>query len=607
MFNPKVSVGASIKRPSELKDVSLTSVLDGIESGGNSKALIERVRIGEADKNLLPYICFSGTFTYRNEESLVSHSSLIVLDFDEKHLKGSTPEEFKAKLTEDPFIYAVFISPSGNGVKALVRIQDANRHRDHFRALDSKYGLDESGSDPSRACYVSYDPDIYINPQAFVFSDLLKEKESKKIEPTPNGVRGVWKQSKYECMDVPTRMIARSDHGEKHHVLAKAAYLTGGFVASGLIDGKIAKGILEHEISKKEGVKDLKSAYRTIHECMSDGFKDPATLFDRKSKQIINEFGETIFSFLVTPDDVMTELLSRRDNLMQRTWSTGSKELDKHFLWKKNKLVVNLGHDKVGKTLKSLNLLMANAVNHGWRFIIYAIENTEEDIYQELIELVIGKRMDSTGDPSKDKWQMTNEEFSFAVDFVNEHFKIIDPNSGFSIDELLAKCAELLETKSYQYLLIDPFNALSQKSTYSYNDFIQDSNKLRIFTRDYCGIFLNIHTKTEAKKKSKVNGKRPVPERYDGEFGSNWANKCDTFLVTHRDGQVQTPDSERFVTTIFVESERNTKLGTQPHTRFDDPFIDGFRMRYSNYKFLDEGANNPLFESPFNGNKVSYE
>jgi hypothetical protein len=80
----------------------------------------------------------------------------------------------------------VFTSPSGDGLKLIVRIpKEIKDHRSHFIALkeyyNSKY-FDESCVNESRICYMSSDKDIFINKVSDVFRDKAKHKEIVKKE-----------------------------------------------------------------------------------------------------------------------------------------------------------------------------------------------------------------------------------------------------------------------------------------------------------------------------------------------------------------------------------------------------------------------------------------
>lgn len=116
------------------------------------------------------YVCFSGTFSKRGDEYLKLHSGMMVLDFDNL----DNWQVVKQLLLADPFFDTelLFRSPSGNGLKWLIPINYIEDSQEHwFNAINNylktTYGLtaDKSGKDLSRACFLPYDPEIYINPQ----------------------------------------------------------------------------------------------------------------------------------------------------------------------------------------------------------------------------------------------------------------------------------------------------------------------------------------------------------------------------------------------------------------------------------------------------------
>jgi hypothetical protein len=115
------------------------------------------------------YVTFSGLFSKRNDSALIQHSGLITLDFD--HV--SSLQVLKETLLQDKYFETelMFVSPSGDGLKWIISIdlKECN-HQDWFHAiavyLKTTYQLevDKSGKDISRACFLPYDPVIYINP-----------------------------------------------------------------------------------------------------------------------------------------------------------------------------------------------------------------------------------------------------------------------------------------------------------------------------------------------------------------------------------------------------------------------------------------------------------
>lgn len=190
----KVNLFKSIKdtSPSLTRDAGY--FLDRIKNG-HSKALINRLR-NESNqekkkeiKALLPAVTFNATFTKRSKKYIKEPSGLMILDFDDFNSIEES-EKFKEDLAKDLYIYAAWISPSG-GVKALYRIMYV-KDDDEFKAVYSqvarKYpNLDKSGKDISRLCFESYDPEIYVNLEAEMFSpSIVLEEEINNIGTVTN-------------------------------------------------------------------------------------------------------------------------------------------------------------------------------------------------------------------------------------------------------------------------------------------------------------------------------------------------------------------------------------------------------------------------------------
>jgi hypothetical protein len=116
------------------------------------------------------YVTFSGSFSYRNENSLLKHSGLLVVDLD--HVESI--DTLKARLLQDEYFETelLFTSPSGDGLKWVIPI-DITRHKhlDYFNAIANyirqtyKVEMDPSGKDVSRACFLANDPQAFLNPK----------------------------------------------------------------------------------------------------------------------------------------------------------------------------------------------------------------------------------------------------------------------------------------------------------------------------------------------------------------------------------------------------------------------------------------------------------
>jgi hypothetical protein len=178
----KVSIFKNKKDVNNPFDRDIQVCLDRIKNGKSKDAVeLYRNTFDSKIKDNLPGVCFSGTFNYRNEEGLVNHSGLIILDFDKYDIENGAQKK-KEELINDPYVFAAFISPSGSGVKVLIKVPPIKEdHKLYFNSIFNKYDdghLDQSGKDVSRLCFESYDSDLYYNPDSLVWT----EKEESEIE-----------------------------------------------------------------------------------------------------------------------------------------------------------------------------------------------------------------------------------------------------------------------------------------------------------------------------------------------------------------------------------------------------------------------------------------
>jgi hypothetical protein len=168
-------------------------ILERIKDGaGATKDLVKRIRLEKRKperqelKKQLPAICFSGTFNKRTDASLIEHSGLICLDFDGYDKQKELLQD-KESLSKNKYVFSVFISPSGNGLKVLVKIPaDAENHTMYFNSLEKYFAstyFDKTSKNLSRVCYESYDPLIAINENSSIW-DKIEEPEYTEVSKT---------------------------------------------------------------------------------------------------------------------------------------------------------------------------------------------------------------------------------------------------------------------------------------------------------------------------------------------------------------------------------------------------------------------------------------
>ena len=83
------------------------------------------------EKKELKAVTISGTFFERKAADLIDHSGILQIDID----KVENPSMLRDKIAQDQHIISAFLSPSNQGVKALMLIPaDHTLHKDIFFA-----------------------------------------------------------------------------------------------------------------------------------------------------------------------------------------------------------------------------------------------------------------------------------------------------------------------------------------------------------------------------------------------------------------------------------------------------------------------------------------
>jgi hypothetical protein len=201
---PLVSMVANAMA-TEPKDVAAAAIVEAIRDGRYKKPVeairklyaltLEKTNDHDAAKKAvdplkkrLPGVQFSGTFTGRGDKSLAHYSGLLCADLD--HLIQEQQTEARAKLTADPHVFALFESPTKTGLKVVIAVQrDAEKHAVNFLAVKQHVldvcglAVDESCKNVERLCFVSHDPDAYLNPDALPLPSVANEPQSAPAPP----------------------------------------------------------------------------------------------------------------------------------------------------------------------------------------------------------------------------------------------------------------------------------------------------------------------------------------------------------------------------------------------------------------------------------------
>lgn len=139
------------------------------------KWAIERIRSlnthAEQQKwkaRLLPAVAYNGVFSEVEESYIMQYSNVTAMDFDDIESYNEMQHLWR-RLIITPCVYSVFVTPSGGRLKALVLHDNTNpnNHKDLYEQLLAKFNIlspDTSCKDLARRNYLSYDPNIWTNP-----------------------------------------------------------------------------------------------------------------------------------------------------------------------------------------------------------------------------------------------------------------------------------------------------------------------------------------------------------------------------------------------------------------------------------------------------------
>ena len=149
----------------------LSTILEDIQTG-KWKAAVERCRTDLSKKGLLPCFTPTGIFNHRSIKGLEEYNGVICLDID--HVEN--PEELKSACKNIPWVHAAFITPSGAGLKVIVKskatVENYKETEELVQAAfrdETNFVRDNRCKDIARIQFVSYDPTLYYNPDSSTF------------------------------------------------------------------------------------------------------------------------------------------------------------------------------------------------------------------------------------------------------------------------------------------------------------------------------------------------------------------------------------------------------------------------------------------------------
>ena len=573
--------------------ITVVEALDRIRNGKSEKniSIVRKAKDKKAKadaKKNLPSVCFSGKFSERKDNFLIEHSGYVILDFDDIE----DVDKRKKELCEDKYSYAVWISPSGNGLKVLVKIPPREKDHEHYyMGLIDKYPeLDTTSRNLSRVCYESYDPEIYINEDSEVWTDKKMEAPKKEVTkdfktPTKSSNNNhSWKTEKV------LEMIISSPEGNKYNELMKASYLAGGYVSGGFLNESEILTLMEQAIMSRNPT-DVNQAMRGIADGFAQGKLNPISDTEQTTTSNNGKVKVPVELFSSKSDEKEWIEMAIANNIPQG-YDMGSSHFDEHYRLKPETLVGIFGIDNVGKTTFQHFMSVCYAKKHHENFLLICKENQASTVRQKIMELHTGVALHLA----------TKEQVEEARTFAYKYFDILRADVDIEMSNFFEVMEEVYKRKHYFVTFIDPYNAIQHsqlpKDNYKFLD------NLRKFQKNWKMSFhVSMHISTERARnwvygeqdsmfdfqgnEIATKGQMRMPRKNFVEGGQPIANKLDDIIIVHRLVKLQ---ELRSYTLVSIDKVKEELTGGMP--TYEDPIM--FYKEFGFDTFQDRDKKNPL-------------
>lgn len=493
-------------------------VFELIKSGGKHGDVVDKIRITkdkeekERLKKSLPITLFSGEFKARKHDALKTYNKLVVLDLD--NLKNIDVRRFE--LEQLPFVFACWVSPSGNGLKVLVKVLTEN-HLGHFQALSKEIkGVDPSGKDICRATFLSKDAKIYINKDSTVYDKIVivSFTDEQKYENLKKWVEG--KGSHFVS-------------GNRNSFITKLSSAANRFG----VDKEFLKGRLEDEFLRGSdfSVREMEVTVNGIYSRYQEQFNSVVAdevWTDEKVSQVLADDIKT--SDVIYLYDVKEDIIRDYDQGISKGPSTYFASIDK--IWRRvpGQLNTLSGIANHGKSIWQQQLDLVDAVHTGGKFGYFGPEGyPAKRWYRQLIHALVGKTTNK-----ESPRRMTKIELERAMEFIHAHMVYIYPEKNVWTPEyIIERFIEAIIKHGLKGVTVDPWNQLFH--TMNKRDDVYLAEALTVFERFAQNHQVLSTIITHPNKTSKEeDGNYKAPDVYDLNGGGVWNARSTNICVYHR-------------------------------------------------------------------------
>lgn len=182
IFERQVSVFKSVTEKEPLLNTTIWNALNPTKARTDIQAIrdCEDLDLKKELKKKMFAFTASGICNGTRKKENMAPNGILCIDIDGKDNPNREIQELKTLVSDIDCVAYAGLSISGNGVFALIPINDKGSHEACFRALQRDFKeigiiIDNSCKDISRLRFMSFDDDAYYNRAAMVYTEIMEE------------------------------------------------------------------------------------------------------------------------------------------------------------------------------------------------------------------------------------------------------------------------------------------------------------------------------------------------------------------------------------------------------------------------------------------------
>lgn len=310
VFDKEVSVFSNAKNTTDPQHITIKELLRDIQGGKYAERINKARDLKKTNEDQytaykrknLPAFTMSAKCNHREKgndgNKLIYHTGLLQIDIDK--IPVDDFQRIKNLIQSDRHTVFCFVSPGGDGLKAGIMI-DGNNHLESFNQAERYYKeyygikIDKAVKDVYRLCFISYDPELFVNPHAETFTIQVQEpptenQDSAKLQNPKKKVLSktttTERLTKYaeRSIENAKKILNESSEGNRHDARLKAGNLLGGYIAGGIHDEQTALNAIESTV-KSNTTLNIESAMKDVKDGIEHGKLKPITFEDLEFKR----------------------------------------------------------------------------------------------------------------------------------------------------------------------------------------------------------------------------------------------------------------------------------------------------------------------------------